>query len=289
MAEIGMPVLAPADPADILRLGLHGIALSRFCGLWTGLKLATTVVDGAGELVSARKLPEMFRIVARSAATGDGPADADLLLTHPDAEPLALTRPGAGERDVSLFGSTHLRARPVGEAADAWLRAVLRRDDLSLVWCDDPTRRTLSPEHSRPGDHAAFQDGYPVTVLSTVSVAQVNSWIDADRAERGEEPAAPLPPQRFRANLVLDGVAEPFAEDGWARVRIGDVVLRHARQVSRCVMTTIDPDDLSRGKDPIRALARHRNWDGKTWCAVALVPETSGTVAVGDEVVVEVD
>lgn len=26
---------------------MHGIALSRFCGLWTGLKLATNVVDGA--------------------------------------------------------------------------------------------------------------------------------------------------------------------------------------------------------------------------------------------------
>ncbi|MDQ6526374.1 indolepyruvate ferredoxin oxidoreductase family protein [Nocardioides sp. LHD-245] len=47
MAEIGMPVLAPADPQDILDLGLHGIAMSRFCGLWTGLKLATNVVDGA--------------------------------------------------------------------------------------------------------------------------------------------------------------------------------------------------------------------------------------------------
>ena len=47
MAEIGMTVLSPADPQDVLELGLHGIALSRFCGLWTGLKLATNVVDGA--------------------------------------------------------------------------------------------------------------------------------------------------------------------------------------------------------------------------------------------------
>jgi indolepyruvate ferredoxin oxidoreductase len=47
MAEIGMTVLSPSDPQDVLDLGLHGIALSRFCGLWTGLKLATNVVDGA--------------------------------------------------------------------------------------------------------------------------------------------------------------------------------------------------------------------------------------------------
>ena len=46
MAEIGMAVLSPCDARDVLELGLHGIALSRFCGLWTGLKLATNVVDG---------------------------------------------------------------------------------------------------------------------------------------------------------------------------------------------------------------------------------------------------
>ncbi|HEY6500096.1 MAG TPA: indolepyruvate ferredoxin oxidoreductase family protein [Streptosporangiaceae bacterium] len=47
IAEIGMPVLAPSDPQDVLDLGLHGIALSRYCGLWTGFKLATNVVDGS--------------------------------------------------------------------------------------------------------------------------------------------------------------------------------------------------------------------------------------------------
>ena len=46
MAEIGMTVLSPCDAQDVIELGIHGIALSRFCGLWTGLKLATNVVDG---------------------------------------------------------------------------------------------------------------------------------------------------------------------------------------------------------------------------------------------------
>lgn len=51
MAEIGMTVLSPSDPQDVLDLGLHGIALSRFSGLWTGMKLATNVVDGASTAV----------------------------------------------------------------------------------------------------------------------------------------------------------------------------------------------------------------------------------------------
>ena len=48
MAEKGMAVLCPSDPQDIVDLGLHGIALSRFSGLWSGLKLATNLLDGGG-------------------------------------------------------------------------------------------------------------------------------------------------------------------------------------------------------------------------------------------------
>jgi uncharacterized protein YcbX len=37
--------------------------------------------------------------------------------------------------------------------------------------------------------------------------------------------------------------------------------------------------------EPITSLARHRRWDGKTWFAANLVPDTPGAVLrVGDEV-----
>jgi hypothetical protein len=45
--------------------------------------------------------------------------------------------------------------------------------------------------------------------------------------------------------------------------------------------------DLETGKEPIRTLARHRQWDGKTWFAVQLVPESTGSIAVGDQVTVD--
>ena len=48
IAELGMPCLSPSDPQDILDLGLHGIAMSRSCGLWVAMKLATNLVDGSG-------------------------------------------------------------------------------------------------------------------------------------------------------------------------------------------------------------------------------------------------
>ena len=59
--------------------------------------------------------------------------------------------------------------------------------------------------------------------------------------------------ERFRPNVVIDGVDEPFAE-----------------YCDRCVVTTIDPHTLEHGKEPIRTLARYRKWDCKTWFGVCI-------------------
>lgn len=43
-----MPVLTPGGVQDVLDLGLHGVALSRYCGSWVGVKVWTNVADGFG-------------------------------------------------------------------------------------------------------------------------------------------------------------------------------------------------------------------------------------------------
>jgi uncharacterized protein YcbX len=244
------------------------------------------VVDHGGTLVTARELHALFAISADTPQTSP-PAGTALRLSAHGHAPIDVTEPESDLVPVRLH-SHDLLARPAGEAVDAWIRAVVGRDDLRLVWCDDPSRRSLNPAYSRPGDHTALADGYPVTLASLDSLARLNDWMAEDALQRGEEPGAPLPIERFRPNLVVEG-AEPFAEDGWKRVRIGDVVLRKAKGVDRCVMTTISLRDLTTAKEPIRTLARHRQWENKTWFAVHLIPERTGTIEVGAVIEVEVD
>ena len=47
LADLAIPALYPADPAEIVELGLHAIALSRASGAWAALKIVTAVADGA--------------------------------------------------------------------------------------------------------------------------------------------------------------------------------------------------------------------------------------------------
>ncbi len=46
LAAIGVPVLFPGTPQEILELGRHAIAMSRHSGLWAALKIVTDVADG---------------------------------------------------------------------------------------------------------------------------------------------------------------------------------------------------------------------------------------------------
>jgi uncharacterized protein YcbX len=238
------------------------------------------VVDHDGVLVTARELHQLFSIGADTPETS--PSAASLRLSAEGHDPIDVAEPDSDPVPVRLH-KHDLLARPAGDEVDSWVRTVVGRDDVRLVWCDDPTRRSLNPAYGRPGDHTAFADGYPVTLATTESLAQLNDWMAEDAMQRGSEPPAAVPMERFRPNLVVAG-AEPFAEDDWARLRIGEVTLRKAKGVDRCVMTTISPIDLTTGKEPIRTLARHRQWDHMTWFGVQLIPEATGSIAVGDVV-----
>ncbi len=48
LADLAIPVLYPADPQDVLDLGMHAVELSRASGLWTSMKIVTNVADASG-------------------------------------------------------------------------------------------------------------------------------------------------------------------------------------------------------------------------------------------------
>jgi uncharacterized protein YcbX len=238
------------------------------------------VVDATGECVTAREEHRLLNVTADTAATDPGLAPA-LRLSAPGLEPLDVETPHGPALPVTVHGRG-LEGVAAPDEAGAWFGAVLGRDDLRLVHVHSP--RPLSPTHARPGEATAFADAYPVTLASRASLDRLREWVAETALERGEEQRAPLPVERFRPNLVLDGDLEPFEEDGWRRVHVGPVEFRVVKPVDRCVLTTVDPVTLERWHEPIRTLAKHRKWDGATWFAMQLVPETRGVVRVGDEV-----
>jgi uncharacterized protein len=232
------------------------------------------LVDDTGETVTAREHPEMVLIEPRLRADGGLEASA------PGHDDLVVPPPKGGRLvEVTVFGRAPFRATEAGREADAWFSTVLG-EPVRLVHADDPHRRQANPEFAGPGVPMHFGDGYPLLLATEASVARLNELIAAGpRAEEG-----PVPVVRFRPNLVVAG-SEPWVEDGWRRIRVGEAELRVVKGCDRCAIPTTDELTAVRRKEPTHTLAQHRRWDGAVWFGMNLVPVTPGTtLRVGDPV-----
>jgi hypothetical protein len=236
------------------------------------------VVDADGGLVTARVASRLLHVTAHVVG------EAELCIEGPHAAPVAVTGTGGETVRVRVWDDVVAATRPSAEA-DAWFGELLERE-VRLVWLDDPTVRRVNPSIGRPDDYVSFADGYPLLLTTTASLRKLNEWVDEEARLRDEGPPTPLVMDRFRPSVVVD-TDVPFAEDDWRHVVIGTTAFRAVKGCDRCAMTTIDPDTLVSGKEPIRTLARHRKWDGKVWFGVNLVPDGVGTIVVGD--VVDID
>ncbi|GAA4930123.1 MOSC domain-containing protein [Streptomyces coeruleoprunus] len=235
------------------------------------------LVDTAGKAVTQRQFVRLALARAELLPGGGirvgAPGRAPLTVAVPD--PVAV-----GTTVVDIFG-TKVEAVPADPAADAWFGGHLDAE-VRLVHMDDPaTRRAVDPAHALPGETVTFADGYPLLITTTASLAALNSLIArGDHAEEG-----PLPMERFRPTVVVDGTA-PWEEDRWTRIAIGEVTFRVAKPCGRCVVTTTDQRTAERGKEPLRTLTRHRRFGNKVVFGQNLVPESTGTLKVGDPVTV---
>lgn len=150
-----------------------------------------------------------------------------------------------------------------GDAVAEWLFTVL-----------DVEARLLRVVTSGHDSDFSRPDMSPVLVISEESLADLNSRLQV-----------PVPMNRFRPNIVVRGV-EPYEEESWTRVRIGDVwYVASAEPCGRCSMINIDQvTGKKAGKEPLKTLAGYRRTPGAVIFGKYMVPESSGVVRVNDSV-----
>lgn len=232
------------------------------------------VIDDTGKVLTQREEPRLATAAAE-ALPGGG-----IVLSAPGREPLTVAVPEPGVTTTARIFGQKVDLVSAGTEARDWLSGHLD-SDVFLAHLDDPAvRRPIDdPPYSSPGEMVSLADRYPLLLTTLASLDSLNALI-----ARGDHAAeGPLPMNRFRPGAVVSGT-EPWAEDDWNRVAIGEVVFRVAKMSGRCVVTTTDQDTGARGREPLRTLARHRRFDGRLVFGQNLVPLTTGTIRVGDPV-----
>jgi uncharacterized protein YcbX len=216
-------------------------------------------------VLTQRDLPAMARIDARY----DGPTLRLECAGHGGVE--AHSTETSATIDV---WRTLVPTRAANPDASAWLSRVLGTT-CTLVHQADPTSRPVTPDLARPGDVVSLADGFPLLITNQASLDDLNTRLQT-----------PIPMDRFRPNLVIDG-APAWSEDSWSHILTPKIRLRLASPCSRCTVTTLDQHtgENPARTEPLKTLATfHRDATGQITFGWNAIPETLGTIAVGDEV-----
>jgi len=226
------------------------------------------LVDARGRFQTQRELPQLATL--RVTPMGQR------LLLEAGAARCELDLHASGPvREVRVWQSDCLGI-DCGDDVAAWLGAQLGQP-LRLLRFDPSRPRLSDPAWTgavRAGN--AFSDGYPLLVINSASLADLNTRL-----------GQALPMNRFRPNLVLDGL-EAWAEDRVAEFAADGVRLRPVKPCARCIIPTTDQDTGVRGSDEVLRALRGFRFDaqvhGVTFGWNAIIVEGVGRhLSVGQE------
>ncbi len=262
-----------APPLRIAQLFVHpvkscgAIAVERASLVDTGFEFDREwmVVDRHGDFVSQRELPRMA-LVQPTLRTHD------LVLRAPGMLALHLRLDAAeGARRVRVWDDA-VDAFDMGDLAAQWFSDFLGQP-LRLARFDPDAVRLASARWTGPVQaRTAFVDGFPLLVTSTASLAELNRRLAA-----GGHAAVTM--QRFRPNIVLDGLPDAHGEDFINTLTFdgaeGTVVVKLVKPCARCGIPDVDP---------ITALPGHAVTDAMQ--AYRAEPRIDGALAFGQNAVI---
>ncbi|MBT1444588.1 MOSC domain-containing protein [Shewanella sp. JM162201] len=169
---------------------------------------------------------------------------------------------GVWKDSFSAFSTTPL--------ADAWISTLLG-ESARILWLGETSARF----REKTGTAVSFADGYPLLLIGEASLTDLNLRADAL-----------CQMSQFRTNLVAS-TREPFEEDSWKRIRIGEVEFLVAKPCSRCVMTTViaGTTEFHPRQEPLATLSKYRkSASGDVNFGQNLIALNSGQIRVGDKI-----
>jgi len=165
-----------------------------------------------------------------------------------------------------------------GDEIAQWFGRALGEEGVRVVSLPKPWDRWIPlPAFERVDGRPQHQlyDAAPVLIENQASLDDRNARLDR-----------PVPMDRFRANVVVEGLS-PFQEDGIESLSSDEVELLFVTGCERCIMTTTDQKTGERvGKEPIQTLSRYRKRADKYASGIVfgayMTPRREGRLRVGD-------
>ncbi len=267
------PVQAKINRATVTALYYYpikscaGIGLDEVTITETGIlhdRELMVVETSSNEFLTQRELPHLA-----------------LIQSYIQANRLRLEAPGMPELEIALVmkgpaeqaqvWKDTVRVLDQGREVAGWLSEYLKKDCKLVRMAPDFQRQVNQQYALSPDDQVNFADAYQFLLISEESLADLNQRL-----------ADPLPMNRFRPNIVINGSKLPFAEDYVRRFKSGSIIFQAVKPCARCVITTTDQATAKVSKEPLKTLATFRRGpNGGVMFGQNLIHENTGTLRVG--------
>ena len=226
-----------------------GIAVTEALLIETGLELdrAWMVVDAQGEMITQRERPRLALVKPTLRAD-------DMVLRAPGMLALHIALDAVEAATRARVWDDEVKAYDMGALAAQWFTDFIGQAARLVRF--DPEQKRLS-DKAWTGDvdaENAFGDGFPLLVTSTASLNELNQRL----AAKG---LAPVTMERFRANLVLDGLQagdEDLLDEITIDAEGGPVRLKLVKPCARCSIPNVDPATAECGHEPGDTLSTYR-------------------------------
>ena len=219
------------------------------------------VVDKSGVMLTQRKLSIMCLIQPEVIEDG-------LNLHAATMNSLHVSYPLNNKKITVKVWSDECLAFDAGDRAANWLSDVLSTT-CRLVYFPEDEFRQVDLTFAEKGDKTAFSDGFPLLLISQSSLDDLNQRL-----------VKPITMNRFRPNIVVDG-CEPFAEDSWKKMRIGETEFRIVKPCSRCVIPSINIETAVREDEPTKTLMGYRKHENKIFFGQNVIANNFGVIKLG--------
>jgi uncharacterized protein len=165
-----------------------------------------------------------------------------------------------------------VKAQEINDGVNDWLSKIIGKK-CKLVYMSEDINRKVDSNYAITGNEiTSFSDAYPYLIIGQEALDLLNSKLEHK-----------LNMLRFRPNLVFSGGA-PHDEDNWLRFTIGNVEMAGVKKCARCPIPTIDQNNASTGKEPLKTLATYRFQNNKVYFGQNVLIEKTGKIKIGDEI-----
>jgi len=222
------------------------------------------ISDMQGQFITGRTQPKISTIKIEVSVQG-------IILSAPQMPPIAFRfKDLQPDYTAVTVWDSCIQGQRCSEEMNLWLTQFLEIE-CQLLYFGENSSRTVANLDKQVG----FADGFPLLLISQASLDELN-----------RSTARAIDMRQFRTNLVVTG-CEPFAEDSWKRIKIGDAEFELVKSCERCIFTTLNPGETSFAddKEPLKTLSLFRkDNDGRIDFGQNLISHNDAVIKLGDSI-----